>query len=84
MRTFRWSQCLLVVVLIVPFAFPQSAPDASPRAPNPQATANADQVANILGISQLSAAPTACTRRRPANLRRRSRSLRCGRTFWRP
>ena len=44
---------MLVVVLIVPFAVPQSAPDASPRAPHPQATANADQVANILGISQL-------------------------------
>ncbi len=53
MRTFRWSPCLLAVVLIVPLAFPQSAADASPRAPNPQAAANAEQVANILGISQL-------------------------------
>jgi hypothetical protein len=40
-------------VLLVPFAFPQSAPDPAPRAANPQATANAEQVANILGISQL-------------------------------
>jgi hypothetical protein len=55
MRTFRWSPCLLAVVLMFPVAFPQSAPDASPRAPNPQAAANAnaDQVAKILGISQL-------------------------------
>ena len=49
MRTSRWSPCFLAVVLIVPFAFPQSTPDT----PTPQATANADQVANILGISQL-------------------------------
>ncbi len=49
MRTSRWSPCFLAVVLIVPFAFPQSTPDT----PTPQATANADQVANILGISQV-------------------------------
>jgi len=52
MRTFRWSPCFLAVVLMVPSAFPQSASGPSPRAPNPQAAANADQVANILGISQ--------------------------------
>jgi hypothetical protein len=38
---------------MIPFAFAQGAPDASPRAPKPQAAANADQVGNILGISQL-------------------------------
>ena len=54
MRTFRWSPCFLAIVLIaMPLAFPQTAPDTSPRAPNPQAAANAEQVANILGISQL-------------------------------
>jgi hypothetical protein len=53
MRTFLWSLCLLFVVRIIPMAFAQNAADASPRAPNPQATANADQVANILGIFRL-------------------------------
>jgi hypothetical protein len=38
---------------MVPLAFPQSASDTSPRTANPQAAANAEQVANILGISQL-------------------------------
>lgn len=55
LRTLRWLPlfCAAVLIATVPPVLAQNISDAAQRAPGPHAAENAEQVANILGISQL-------------------------------